>query len=92
MGFDVNVIAPLLPSRCSVSFVLRHGVYFLVGPNILLSMAVQPLVVIPGFSQERMHAHLSTLSSWTCSQAQTYIKIIILYILNMRSLLYLVIP
>ena len=28
MGFDFNMIAPLLPSRCSFSFVLGHGVSF----------------------------------------------------------------
>jgi len=74
MGFDVNVIAPLLPSRCSVSFVLRCGVYFLVGPNMLLSMAVQPLVGILVFSQERTSARPPTPPSWMCSQAQTYIQ------------------
>ena len=74
MGFDVNVIAPLLPSRCSVSFVLRRGVYFLVGPNILLSMDGQPLVGILVFSKERTSAHPSTPPSWMCSQAQMYIQ------------------
>ena len=74
MGFDFTVVAPLLPSRCSVSSVLRHGVCFLAGSNALLSMAVQPLLVILVFSQERMSARPSALSSWMCSQAQTYVK------------------
>ena len=40
MGFDLNVIVPLLTSPCSFSLVLWHGVFFfffLVGSNILLS-------------------------------------------------------
>ena len=41
MGFDCNVIAPLLPSHCSFSFVLGYGVSFLVGPSIFLSMVGQ---------------------------------------------------
>ena len=61
MGFDFTVVAPLLPSRCSVSSVLRHGVCFLAGSNALLSMAVQPLLVILVFSQERMSARPSAV-------------------------------
>ena len=28
MGFDFNMIVPLLPPRCDFSFVLGHGIFF----------------------------------------------------------------
>ena len=43
------------------------GIIFLVGSSILLSMAVQQLVVILVLSQEEMSACPSTLPSWTRS-------------------------
>ena len=47
----------ILPFCWGGSLVLRRGVFFLVGPNILLSMVVQQWAVILEFSQEKM-------SSW----------------------------
>ena len=46
MGFDFIVIAPLLPSHCSFSFVFGCGVSFLVSSSVFLLMIVQQLVVI----------------------------------------------
>ena len=46
MGFDFIVIAPLLPSHCSFSFVFGCEVSFLVGSSVFLSIVVQQLVVI----------------------------------------------
>ena len=65
MGFDFIVIAPLLPSHCSFSFVFACGVSFLVSSSVFLSMIVQQLVVIPVFSKEGVRACPSTLPSWT---------------------------
>ena len=48
----LNTILPLLLSCWGFSFALGRGVYFLVGSNILLLMAVQQQVVILEFSQE----------------------------------------
>ena len=64
MGFDSNVIAPLLPSHCNISFVLGPGVDFFVHSNILLSVVVQQPVVIFVLSQEKTSVHPSTLSFW----------------------------
>ena len=47
MGFDIFVIAPLLPSHCGFSFVFGCGISFLVSSSVFLSMIVQQLVVIP---------------------------------------------
>ena len=63
MGFDFNVIAPLLPSHCSVSFVPGTWGIFFVHSNILLSVVVQQLVVILVLFQEKS-VHPSTLSFW----------------------------
>ena len=52
IGFDFIVIAPLLPSLCSFSFVFGCGVLFLVSSSVFLLMIVQQLVVIPVLSQE----------------------------------------
>ena len=52
MGFDFIVIAPLLPSHCSFSFVFGCGVSFLVSFSVFPSMIVQQSVVIPVLSQE----------------------------------------
>ena len=41
IAFDFNVIALHLPSHCSFSFVLGHGLSFLVSFSILLSMVLQ---------------------------------------------------
>ena len=55
MGFDFIVFAPLLPSCCGF-FVFGHGVSFLVGSSILLSMVVQQLVAILVLLQEERSA------------------------------------
>ena len=52
MVFDFIVIAPLLPSHCSFSFVFGCGVSFLVNSSVFLSVIVQQLVVILVLSQE----------------------------------------
>ena len=52
MGFDFNIISPLLPSDCDFSFVFGCGVSFLVSSSVFLSMIVQQLVVILVLSQE----------------------------------------
>ena len=65
----LNMILPLLPSCCSFSFVLGHGVSFLVGSIILLSMVVEQQVVILEFSQEKMSSRPSTLPSFTGQEA-----------------------
>ena len=58
-GLFLNMISPLLPS--SGAFPLPLEMYlFLVGSNILLSMAVQQQVVILEFLQEKMSAHPAT--------------------------------
>ena len=64
MGFDLTVIAPLLPSHCGFSFFFGCGVPFLVSSSVFLLMIVQQLVVILVFSQEGVRAHPSTLPSW----------------------------
>ena len=64
MGFDLTVIAPLLPSLCGFSFVFGCGVPFLVGSSVFLSMIVQQLAVTLAFSQEGVRACPSTLPSW----------------------------
>ena len=48
------------------SFALDMVYLYLVGSNILLSMAVQWLVAILEFSQEKMNARPSTLPSCLC--------------------------
>ena len=63
MGFDFIVIAPLLPSHCSFSFVFACGVSVLVSSSVFLSMVVQQLVVIPVFLKEGVRACPSTLPS-----------------------------
>ena len=64
MGFDFIVIAPLLPSHCSFSFVFGCGVSFLVSSSVFLLVIVQQLVVIPVFSQEGVTTRPSTLPSF----------------------------
>ena len=59
MGFDVIVIAPLLPSHCGFSFVFECGVSFLVSSSVLLLMTFQQLIVIPVFLQEGVRARPS---------------------------------
>ena len=66
VGFDFIIIVPLVPSCCSLYFVLDMGYLFLVGSSILLSLVVQQLVVILVFSQV-MSTHPSTPPSWTGS-------------------------
>ena len=51
VGFDFIIIVPLLPSCCSLYFVLDLGYLFLVGSSILLSLVVQQLVAILVLSQ-----------------------------------------
>ena len=74
MGFDFIVIAPLLPSHCSFSFVFGCGVSFLVSSSVFLSMTVQQLVVILVLSQEVVSALPSTLPSWTNLRLFLYIN------------------
>ena len=62
-GLILNVILPLLLSCWGFSFALGHGVSFLLGSNILMSMVVQQLVAFLEFSQEKMSARPSTLTS-----------------------------
>ena len=62
MGFGFKIIEPLLPSWCSLFFVLGLGLTFLVGSNILLLMVVQQLVEILVFSK-KMSTGPSTLPS-----------------------------
>ena len=64
MGFDSKCnIFP--PTACwGFSFALGHGVSFLVGSNILLSMVVQQRVVTLEFLQEKMSARPSTPPSY----------------------------
>ena len=58
VGLILNAISPLLPSCWGSSFALGHSVsFFLVGPNILLSMVVQQRVVTLEFSQGKMSAY-----------------------------------
>ena len=64
MGYDFNVIAPLLPSHHDFSIVLECGLSFLVCSNILLLMIVQQLVMILVFLQKKMSTRLSSLLSW----------------------------
>ena len=52
MGFDFNVIVPLLLSHCGFFFVFGCEVSFLVSSSVFLSMIVQQLFVIPVLSQE----------------------------------------
>ena len=61
MGFDVIMIAPLLPSRNS-SLSLDMGYLFLMGSSILLLMVVQQLVVILVLLQEQMSARFTILN------------------------------
>ena len=63
MGFDVIVIAPLLPSHCGFSFVFGCGVSFLVSSSVFLSMIVQELVVILVLSQEGVYSKPSSALS-----------------------------
>ena len=66
VGFDFIIIVPLLPSCCSLYFVLDLGYLFLVGSSILLSLVVQQLVAILVLSQV-MSTHPSIPPSWTGS-------------------------
>ena len=68
-GLILNVILPLRRSCCGFSFAPGHGISFLVGSNILLSMVVQQQVVIVEFLHENMSIRPSTLPS---SSAFTY--------------------
>ena len=61
MGFDVIVIAPLLPSHSS-SLSLDMGYLFMMGSSILLLMVVQQLVVILVLMQEQMSAYFTILN------------------------------
>ena len=63
MGFDFIMIVPLLPSHCSFFFVSGCGISFLVGSSVLLSVAIQQLVVNLVLLQDEMSMHLSTLPS-----------------------------
>ena len=67
MGFDVTLIAPLLPSHCGFSLVFGCGVSFLVSSSVLRLMIVQQLVVILVLSQEGVSACPSTPPSWFLS-------------------------
>ena len=67
MGFDFIVIAPLVLSHCSFSFVFGCGVSFLVSSSVFLSMIVQQLVVLLVFSQEGVKARPFTPPSWSNS-------------------------
>ena len=58
--FDSKYNLLLLLSFWGFSFAFRHGVSFLVGSNILLSMAVQQVVAILEFSQKKMSQRPST--------------------------------
>ena len=60
MGFDFIVIAPLLLSHCSLSFVFGCGVSFLVSSGVFLAMIIQQLFVIPVLLQEGVSARPST--------------------------------
>ena len=62
-GLILNMISPLLPSCWGFSFALGRGVSFLVGSNVLLSAVVQQRVVILEFSEEKISAHPSILTS-----------------------------
>ena len=62
MGFDFIMITPLLSSHCGFSSVLGHGLSFLKGSNIFLSVVVQQLVAILVFSQEKISTGPSTPS------------------------------
>ena len=64
MGFDFTLIAPLLPSHCGFSSVLRRGVSSLVKSRVFLSMIVQQPVVVLVLSQEGVRARPSTPPSW----------------------------
>ena len=64
-GLILNVISSLLPSCRGFSFALGCRVsFFLVGSNILLTMALQQRIVTLEFSQEKMSAHPSTPPSY----------------------------
>ena len=62
-GLTLNMILPLLSSCWGFSSALGCGVSFFVGSSILLSMAVQWLVAVLEFLQEKMSTHPSTLPS-----------------------------
>ena len=64
MGFDSNMILPLLPSCWGFSFALGCGYRLLVGFNILLLTVVQQWVIILEFLQEKMSTYPSTPSYW----------------------------
>ena len=63
VGFDSKCLSPLLSPFWGFSFALVSGVFFLVGPNILLWMVVQHWVVILEFLLEKMSSNPSTLPS-----------------------------
>ena len=79
MGFDIIVIAPLLPSCHSFFFVFGHGVSFLVGSSILLLMVGQQIVAVLVLPQREISAHPSTLPSWT----RSLINQLLYWILNL---------
>ena len=58
---------PLLPSCCSFSFVLGCGVYFMVGSNVLLLMAVEQLLVIWLYCREWPVRDMSRGQIWLVS-------------------------
>ena len=62
MGFDFIVIAPLLPSHCSFSFVFGCGVSLSVSSSVSLSMIVQQLVVILARGSERTSFYYAILN------------------------------
>ena len=64
----LNAILPLLPSCWGFSFVLGHGVSFLVGSNIFQLTIVQQRAAVLEFSQEKMSACPSLPSSRDVSQ------------------------
>jgi len=59
MGFDFIMVVLLLLSCYGFSFVFGHGVSLLVGSSVLLSTAVEQLVVILVFLQEKVSTHPS---------------------------------
>ena len=62
-GLILNLTSPLLPSCWGFSFVLGVAYLFLVGSNILLSMAVPQQGAILELSQEKMSIRLCVLLS-----------------------------
>ena len=65
-GLILDKILPLLPSCWGFSFALGHGVSFLVGSNIVLSMAVHSELYFGVLTGEVQHMffYSSILSLW----------------------------